>query len=746
MSAINVRARQVSYSKAIIRGLCGVLAEMLKMSSQLENIVNAYKTLSKIPSVAGAKLNNKANKITANWSVRNLDKGKNTKYSCNYLLNDEFSVIAESEFGTDVSNELLSAVSPKETFKAIVREEKNGKDSKKQYLEVWSKSTLAHSLDLTALDVHGDVYADSEFGSLDWSQDESAIVYVAEKKLAKSEPYIKRKGEDKSKGDQSAENAPKKGEEFIYRQDWGEQLVGKHSSVIVMCKIETETITVLEGLPEDWCPGQVRFTPDGLGVVGVAWPTEPRRLGLIFCTNRPSFIFALTLDGNLKKLSKEGVSVRSPRFSPNGELVWLQRLADGPHHACHQIIRMQDYANSDNSSTLIDIVETEKETTNNEKFHGVYCLGFPGKCFSADGKRLVFSTPQQNEVRSYVVDVESGSIVDISNKQAKGSTSVLDVRSDVILAAYSNMTSPSQLYIARLPAQGSEAGIKWIPITKPPAVPESVANSSVQYLELEHADSTDSVKSFSALYFAPKVDEDKKLPLIVWPHGGPHSNFVNAYSLEAALFNMLGFASARINYRGSIGYGDARVRSLIAHVGVYDVQDCYLILTNLLERDEKLDGKLLLYGGSYGGLTVAHLAGQYPDLFKAMVLRNPLIDLATKGHYADNSDGCAVEAGYEFTEQGPVSEEQLIAMRRCSPLIHVHKVKAPTALMLGSGDKRVPHYQGLEYARRLRANGVPTRIYMYDDNHSLSSTPAEMDNLINSAHWFLQHLECRAQT
>lgn len=41
----------------------------------------------------------------------------------------------------------------------------------------------------------------------------------------------------------------------------------------------------------------MRFSRDSSSVVGVAWPTEPRRLGLIFCTNRPSYIFSLTLDG-----------------------------------------------------------------------------------------------------------------------------------------------------------------------------------------------------------------------------------------------------------------------------------------------------------------------------------------------------------------------------------------------------------------------------------------------------------------
>lgn len=97
----------------------------------------------------------------------------------------------------------------------------------------------------------------------------------------------------------------------------------------------------------------------------------------------------------------------------------------------------------------------------------------------------------------------------------------------------------------------------------------------------------------------------------------------------------------RVNFRGSTGAGDDNVHCLLGHVGNYDVRDCLLALTSAREEDVRLVQctQSFLYGGSFGGFTAAHLAGQKPELFRAMVLRNPLIDLATKGHYADNSEG-----------------------------------------------------------------------------------------------------------
>ncbi|CAH2980507.1 unnamed protein product [Chilo suppressalis] len=709
---------------------------MNKMS-QLESIVNAYKTLSKIPTVLGGKLIRNGSKISSRWSVRNLDKGKSSRFLYNYVLNDSFNVIAESEFGIDISNELLSSISPQETFKAVIREEKDSKDAKKQYLEVWKKNNLVHSIDLTALDIHGDVYADAEFGSLHWSRDESSIVYVAERKLPKFESYVKRKGEDKPKMNGSGEALPKKGEEYLYRQDWGEQLVGKYLSVIVVCKLQTETCMVLEGLPEAWCPGQVRFSADGQSVVGVAWDTEPRRLGLMFCTNRPSYIFNLTLDGHMRKISNDGMAVRSPRFSPNGDLFWLQRTVGGPHHACHQLVMLGN--GKTKTTTVIDIVQDELKIAGGDSFYGVYCAALPERCFCADGKRLLLSTPQKNEIRSYIVDVDGGRIVDISNKEMPCSTTVLDIKSDVILAACSNLTTPAQLYVARLPSAGNESSIKWVAVSSLCPIPAAVQSSRVQYMHLAHPPHDADVNSFSAILMLPKVEG--KAPLVVWPHGGPHSGFVNAFSMEAALFAMLGLASLQVNYRGSTGTGQASVSFLPKRVGEADVQDCKYATEEALNKFPLDEKRVALTGGSHGGFLVTHLSGQFPDLYKAVVTRNPVTDVASMFNSTDIADWCAVEAGFEFTEKGAVSEDQLLAMRRCSPLAHVHNVRAPTCLMLGSGDKRVPLFQGLEYARRLKANGVPTRIYMYDDNHSLSSLPAETDNLINGANWILDHLQ-----
>jgi acylaminoacyl-peptidase len=59
-------------------------------------------------------------------------------------------------------------------------------------------------------------------------------------------------------------------------------------------------------------------------------------------------------------------------------------------------------------------------------------------------------------------------------------------------------------------------------------------------------------------------------------------------------------------------------------------------------------------------------------------------------------------------------------MYEMSPIAHVHKVKAPIYLMIGTKDLRVPPSQGYEYYHNLKALGKEVEMNVYDDCHPLS--------------------------
>jgi dipeptidyl aminopeptidase/acylaminoacyl peptidase len=95
-----------------------------------------------------------------------------------------------------------------------------------------------------------------------------------------------------------------------------------------------------------------------------------------------------------------------------------------------------------------------------------------------------------------------------------------------------------------------------------------------------------------------------------------------------------------------------------------------------------------------------------------------LLHIATEGSWSsllqslnpvDLFFRAAVETGLSYSELEEMNVTAFEKMRKCSPIIHISSVVAPTLLLLGSKDKRVPSSQGIHYYNRLLSNNVKTK-------------------------------------
>ena len=175
-----------------------------------------------------------------------------------------------------------------------------------------------------------------------------------------------------------------------------------------------------------------------------------------------------------------------------------------------------------------------------------------------------------------------------------------------------------------------------------------------------------------------------------------------------------------------------------------DVKDVMKCIMHCSDKNEIDKSKLILHGGSHGGLIVAHLCGQYADMnFKACICRNPVIDMAGMIEVTDIPDWCYAfgfgkNLAYQF-DKVPNADQAKILLEK-SPIHWVGQVKAPTLVLLGKEDRRVPSTQGMKYYKILKARGIDTKCYFYPDRHSLMKPNVDGDVFIQTSCWILNNL------
>jgi dipeptidyl aminopeptidase/acylaminoacyl peptidase len=220
----------------------------------------------------------------------------------------------------------------------------------------------------------------------------------------------------------------------------------------------------------------------------------------------------------------------------------------------------------------------------------------------------------------------------------------------------------------------------------------------------------DGVEVEGLLFWPLDYREGQRYPLIVQTHGGPASSDKFQFGGSSDYIQILtakGYFVLLPNYRGSTGYGDAFLRDMVGHYFNQAHKDVmagvdYLIHQGLVDGDRM--GKM---GWSAGG----HMTNKiitYTDRFKA----------ASSGAGASNWISMYAQSdvrvyrtpwfgGNPWEENAPVEQYW-----EDSPLKHVAGVTTPTLFLVGELDYRVPMPQSVEMYRALKAQGVPTHLYV----------------------------------
>uniref|UniRef100_A0A673AW13 acylaminoacyl-peptidase n=1 Tax=Sphaeramia orbicularis TaxID=375764 RepID=A0A673AW13_9TELE len=389
--------------------------------------------------------------------------------------------------------------------------------------------------------------------------------------------------------------------------------------------------------------------------------------------------------------------------SPDGStLVFLQGRVFGPHNQCLSIQQMD--LQTGTLSTLVDVVHRPQDGG----FAGVY-EALPSCCWSTDAHRIVFSSA----CRNWKVTNTTCSVY--------GSWKLLTVQDDLMVVCCSSPNTPPTLvrtdpFNQLIRIRTDELFYLFAVLT-----PSSLQNGT-----------------------APRPDWSDWAWRCSWVRTVRSYVHVGAFGVRcvSVVILLLCVLVFTVNYRGSTGFGQDAILSLIGRIGTQDVKDVQRAVLTALQTDSTLDPeRLAVLGGSHGGFLSCHLIGQYPEFYRACAARNPVINAATLLGTSDIVDWRYTSVGLEYSYDRTPTADALGAMLERSPITHAAQVRAAVLLMLGGRDRRVSPHQGLEFYRALKSRGSTVRLLWFpEDGHSLSRVDTQADCFINTALWLQEHL------
>ncbi|MEU5333367.1 alpha/beta fold hydrolase [Streptomyces asoensis] len=201
-------------------------------------------------------------------------------------------------------------------------------------------------------------------------------------------------------------------------------------------------------------------------------------------------------------------------------------------------------------------------------------------------------------------------------------------------------------------------------------------------------------------------------PTVFAVHGGPADHDRDAYDATVHSLVASGYAVARVNYRGSTGYGPRWRRALEAGVGHPQVDDLAAVRADLVRRGLADARATALWGVSWGAYLVLLALGTRPDLWQAGVAVKPVADWVT----AHRTTTPALRA-LDVRWFGGTPDEVPERYARSSPLTFAADVRAPLLVVGADKDAKCPPEQIRSYLDALTRAGVPHERMWLDTGH-----------------------------
>ncbi|HVF89564.1 MAG TPA: S9 family peptidase [Blastocatellia bacterium] len=435
--------------------------------------------------------------------------------------------------------------------------------------------------------------------------------------------------------------------------------------------------------------------------LSAVWAPDGQSILFVATVNRDAAAYANTFShifqvpvagGEPKQLTSGENSFGNPVFSPDGKSLFCTITAE--NDKVYNLTRLASFSwPTPGQPTVL--------TATFDRSVGSFA-------FTPDSKTVYLLAEEAGNEKLYTVPA-SGGQVQLAMDMTRGVYTNLaiptDADSTMIFANWESAINPAE--IVKIDTAGKTH--EWL-------TEFNVGRASqIDWQPLRHFWFTSKAgkRIHSMIALPPNFDENKKYPLFVLIHGGPHGMWRDQYFLRwnYHLIAQPGYVVLLTDFTGSTGYGEKFARDIQGDPFIGPTAEINEAADEAIKQFKFVDASQQAAGGaSYGG----HLANWLQATttrYKCLVSHAGLINLESQWGTSDTIFHREVNNGGPVWEQGKVWREQ-------NPIRFAKNFRTPMLLTVGENDFRVPLNQTLENWSVLQRLRIPSRLIVFpEENH-----------------------------
>ena len=253
---------------------------------------------------------------------------------------------------------------------------------------------------------------------------------------------------------------------------------------------------------------------------------------------------------------------------------------------------------------------------------------------------------------------------------------------------------------------------------------------------------SDGMKIYGYLTLPPGRGRTR-LPLVLYPHGGPWGRDTWGYNRDVQLLANRGYAVLLVNFRGSTGFGKAYLNAGDREWAGKMQQDLLDAVDYVVRQDIVDPQRVCIMGGSYGGYATLVGVTFTPDRFAcgvSIVGPSNLVTLMQSiPPYWE-----AFRAVFRKRMGDAETEPDFLLAR--SPLTKADQIRVPLLVAQGANDPRVKQAESDQIVSAARQNGKEVLYLVFPDEGHGFANPANNLKFYAAAEGFLaKYLGGRAE-